>query len=306
MKLKLNMVVAALALASTGAANALLTAAPTTGPGNSSMVFVALNTAPAAPAVPVSLTIDLGYLMADFLASGSQGVPATAVNAAGSISAPDTTIVWNFATNQRFVNGVQSVGDFQWSGALTSFLSSGSNFQWGVLGADNVSGAVSSTLPVLNRNLLSTGTPTAAEMQSITTGGLVSTGAGNVNEFLLANNGTGTHTTGVTGASTATSGRGFLGSPQMGPNFGGQIPWSYLTANATSNLNWINQASNPIVYQVGTEYGVDGLSASPATFTFNGSTLTYNVAAVPEADGVAMALAGLGMLGFIARRRRRA
>jgi hypothetical protein len=34
------------------------------------------------------------------------------------------------------------------------------------------------------------------------------------------------------------------------------------------------------------------------------ATLSYTVAAVPEADGIAMALAGLGALGFVALRRR--
>jgi MYXO-CTERM domain-containing protein len=298
MKLKLNMVVAALALASAGAANAALTLAAA--PGNSSMVFVAYNTA---ASTPVSLTIDLGFLMADFLASGSLGVPASAVFAPGSRSAPGTTIQWNFVNNTRTVNGVASAGNFQWSGTFSSFLSSGPSYQWGVLGADNLSGAASAINPVLNRNLLSTGTPTLAQITGYTASGNVSTGANNTNNFLTAANGTGTHTAGVTGASTAIAGDGFLGQTMVG-NFGGGTPWSYLSAvGATSNLNWVNQATNPLVYQVGLPYGVDALSATPATFTFNGSTLTY-VVPVPEADGIAMALAGLGMLGFIARRRR--
>jgi len=40
-----------------------------------------------------------------------------------------------------------------------------------------------------------------------------------------------------------------------------------------------------------------------AAFGFNGTDLTYTTAPVPEADTAAMLLAGLGLMGFIARRR---
>jgi MYXO-CTERM domain-containing protein len=40
------------------------------------------------------------------------------------------------------------------------------------------------------------------------------------------------------------------------------------------------------------------------TNTGGAFTANYTVAAVPEADGIAMALAGLGALGFVALRRR--
>ena len=41
-------------------------------------------------------------------------------------------------------------------------------------------------------------------------------------------------------------------------------------------------------------------------WTLQGSTLTYSVAAVPEAETYAMMLAGLGLVGFMVRRRRNA
>jgi len=41
-------------------------------------------------------------------------------------------------------------------------------------------------------------------------------------------------------------------------------------------------------------------------WTLQGGTLTYSVAAVPEAETYAMMLAGLGLVGFMVRRRRHA
>ena len=51
---------------------------------------------------------------------------------------------------------------------------------------------------------------------------------------------------------------------------------------------------------------VAGGSNEYGLWTLQGSTLTYSVAAVPEAETYAMMLAGLGLVGFMVRRRRNA
>lgn len=51
---------------------------------------------------------------------------------------------------------------------------------------------------------------------------------------------------------------------------------------------------------------VAGGTSEYGLWTLQGSTLTYSVAAVPEAETYAMMLAGLGLVGFMVRRRRNA
>ena len=218
MKLKPNVVAAAVALFAAGVANAALTPG-TPSPGNSSMMFVAADTTPRASdgSYNMSLTIDLGELFADFV-----GGPLTFAN--GALTAPGTTVSWNFNTNTRTTNGVVDGGNFQWSTAYTAFKNTiagiaGDSIVWGVIANDNNgTGAPSGTNVASNKNVLLT--PTAA-LTGITSSN-VSTAAVNTDAFLVANNGTGTHVAGATGAATATAGDSFLGSI-LNQDFGGQL-----------------------------------------------------------------------------------
>jgi hypothetical protein len=85
-------------------------------------------------------------------------------------------------------------------------------------------------------------------------------------------------------------------------------------------LNWnmgmqLNETSNLVLAQRYDEFedfvpttlvrlGNGPLPANLGVASFSGSTLSYTVAAVPEPGSIAMLMAGLGALGFVARRRR--
>jgi len=293
MKRKPNLFVAALALMAAGAANAALTPS-TPNPGNGSVMFVAADTVPNPTDgnYNIALTIDLGNLFADY-------VGGSLAFSNGSLTAPGTTVVWNFANNTRTTNGTADAGTFSWSSAYNSFKSivagiAGDSMLWGVISADNNgTGAPSATNAVSNKNLLLT--PTADLSGNGITSANISNGASNTDNFLLQSNGLGTQTAGVTGANTATAGGAFLGA-SMKESFGGQLQGgSYLNAAGTSStLTWLHQqAGAQGIYTLG-------------QFTFDGAadTLTY-IVPVPEPGSVSMALAGLAALGFVGRRRQR-
>lgn len=299
MKGKLNAFVAALALLAAAGANAAMTA-NNVAPGNSSAVFVAWDNART-----ISVAIDLGVSEADFLQASSFVFQTGALAYNGS----DVSASWNFGADSRAVNGAAVTGDYAWSTTWQSFLTaSAGSYTWGVVAADNISGAVSATNLVLNRSLLSTANGlTTAQMTALTTSTPVSTANGTFQNFIPASNALGTHGTNAEGANAATSGSAYLGG-SISSNFSGQVAWTYLAApGATQQLVLAVQATNPTVYQVGTTYGVDSLLADPstaATFTFDGTTLSYQVQAVPEPGTYAMLAAGLAFVGFIARRRK--
>lgn len=96
---------------------------------------------------------------------------------------------------------------------------------------------------------------------------------------------------------------------QFGPTFQGT------SATANGGAPWSNSVlvGTSAVFRSFSSQGTAGGTQTPQS-TFAGLwtvanvggayTASYSVAAVPEADGIAMALAGFGALGFIARRRR--
>jgi len=299
MKLKPHSIAVAVAIAlAGGAAQAAITNAAAA-PGNSSVLFVAWDNAHT-----TSLTVDLGVNLTDFLGATSFTSGTGALS--GSLSQ------WTFGSDSRTVNGTAVAGDYAWSGEFNNFLSAigGGAYQWGVIAADNVSGAVSGTNAVQNRTVLSTGTPLQANITSLTSSTALSNAPANFNAFAIASSQLGTHASNAEGAYTATSGAAYLGAV-MENNFKA-LPWSYLSnVGATTNLFLTQQFGNPVVYQLGqggTFGAVDTLLAQGATtVSFNGSTLTINaVTPVPEPSTIAMMLAGLGLVGSIARRRRAA
>jgi len=299
MKLKFSAISAAmLALAAMSAqANPVL---PST--GASSIVFVAMDGANGQTQPGVSLTLNLGYSMLDFL-------PAVTgwTLQAGSLTAPGTTVVWDFTNNTRTTNGVADSGTFLYSSALSTFTGAVVNgLQWGVIAADNVAGAVSATTPA-NLNTMGTGNSTATQMQAITGSGGPGTAAGNLGNFFAANWNKGTHAPGQFGGHVATSGTEFLNS-SMGSSFGAGSQYSqnipYLTAGSQNFIQFTRQQSNTVVYQLGLTTGVDNPAVNPASFAFDAAagTLTY-VMPVPEPGQYAMLLAGIAAIGFMVRRR---
>lgn len=213
-----------------------------------------------------------------------------------------------------FVDGQSELGDSlsfavaadsNWATFLG--LSSAANRKWGVL-------AYSGGLSNANNSILTTvkAGVTEATMRTTTNQQLnQGTSATTAGSFFSSLNSSGTHAPSnnfaVNGSSVvaeADSGKGYFGES------GGTS--DTLNANAKfSNLNLIGTAS--------AFYKVSGSSSSAGAFvaldkfnnsqkqgswTFDGSTLNYSLAPVPEPETYALMLAGIAALGLMVKRRR--
>lgn len=273
MKLKMKLMAAALALAASAGANAAMDNLQS---GNGSLAFVALDFTGA----PISVMMDLDFNVDSFL--------PTAMSASG------TTIQWNFNTNSLTVNGIAS-GSTQtnWSNALGSFnaIAQSAETKWGVIGGDSLSDGTFGDI-----RYLSTAAPgtTLATMQNQTKSNL--SGFAGVDILYNANNLLQTAENG----STASSGQAYVGN---GASFGTAGKW----LNKSSWVTWANVGEAADFYMADSNNGVSSTKAliTPyaGEFTYAAGVLTYAVAAVPEPSEYALMLAGLGMIGFMARRR---
>jgi hypothetical protein len=125
--------------------------------------------------------------------------------------------------------------------------------------------------------------------------------------YIFAANNLGNHFVVADGANTATSGVAYGGSVY---STGGQInvKGGDMTASIGTNMNVWNVAAgtSALANSTATKLSVAGFN--PYFNLSSTGALNYTaaaaVAAVPEADTSAMMLAGLGLMGFIARRRR--
>lgn len=233
----------------------------------------------AATADDVSYTRDLGVNINDWASAANAPV----------LSAAKTTAVY-----------VQS---FTVDSLLTSFLGAipaGANVHWNVVGVDNFGSA---------KRFVSTaaeGTtvlPTQSANGSVVAYAAISSFANSVNTFSDTQNSTPSSTAAVNNSNTAVYGDGipYAGSVAFGTNLGGKTLFN-TTGAIGAKLPFFLQ------YSVGTTGNASSKAFSTANtdayWTLNNAgALSYNVAPVPEADTWAMLLAGLGMMGFIARRR---
>lgn len=291
MKLRFSMLATALAAATAaGGAQAAMGLSNNTTQGNSSVIFIAIDVNS-----NIGLTLDLGLSMSDFTNS-------TALTS--GLSGP---VTWDFSAN---TTTAPVTGTIAWSAAYDSFkaLQSGNDFLWGVVAGDSITGtAITATNAIPGRGLLATGNATEAQMLEAATSAPTGNALGNLLQFMAASNNLGTHPTADNGANTATASDGFSWSPDlMGDRFGGHLTWSYLLANGeSSTFQWQQQlVANPIVHQFGNPSTVDTLSPAPITFTFDIATNQLVLAPIPEPGTYAMLLAGLGAIGWVARRRK--
>lgn len=286
MKFNFKIIVAAVAIAASSAANAAVDLFPT---GNSSLSFIALDSN-----APISIFVDLNYNLNDFL-------PTSSVNT------PNTTISWNFNNNSLTVNGVAQTGNFAWSNPFATFASAATGpVSWAVIAGDTAS----------PRRFITTGTPVSQAQLDAQTLSL-SSNMGLVNTLYSANSFIGTHTTvGVdAGASTATSGLPYVGTAgsfgTLGQWAGTNLQWTaFAAAGASNQFSFINvqpRSAGSILPTV-TTYGLPNvdnvLSPGPySTFSYDAGVLTWTTP-VPEPSTYAMLLAGFAALGFMVRRRR--
>lgn len=277
MSLRIKLMAAAVAMAASAGASADMS---TIASGNSSLAFIALDSVGS----PISVMMDLRYTLDQFL-------PSLATTNAGSIQ-------WNFNTNSLLVNGVAQSGNFSWSDNLASFNANAQvgETKWAVIAGDSLSTA-SSTSPI---RYLSTSTAALSTVDNQTLANLANFTGQNL--LYTANNLV--QTDGVVDGSTATSGQAYVGQ-----TFGTAGTWGNRTtgswsayANIGASQNFYSLFGTPAV-------GAPTLatvSQYAGTFSYDAGVLTYAVAAVPEPESFAMLLAGLGMIGAIARRRKNA
>ena len=292
MKLRFSTLALALAaaFAATGA-HAAMSFPNNTTQGNSSVVFIAMDVNDS-----IALTIDLGLQMSAFTNS---------TDLTSGLAGP---ITWDFSANTTTAPGVTGTNGWSTAYELFKATQSGGDFRWAVVAGDQITGTtITGTNAIPGRGLLATGNATEAQMLAASTSGPTGNALGNLLNWMAANQNFGTHLSVDNGANTNTPGDGFAWTNDlMKDNFNGNLTWSYLLLNGeASTFQWQQQlVANPIVNQFGNPGSVDSLSAAPITFTFDIATNQLVLAPVPEPGTYAMLLAGLGVLGFMARRRK--
>jgi hypothetical protein len=267
MKFQLKALAAALALAAVAVpAQASIDANNT---GNGSFILTVLD-----KVANVSATFDLGKNYSDFSIAGTSFANSGA-------DAKGVSFSWDLA------------GNADYSAAWTSFLSATTlaNTTYAIMAGDNLGSGAGS------RGYITT--YTGASTTTTTTTNLL-TALGNADTFnaniAFGATGPSNMNTVENGAAVSTPATIFYGSNKnngTGIVAVGAIGTSLGVVQAVSASANLSQVTNTV-------FGND----AKFTLASNGS-LTYVTAPVPEADTWAMMMVGLGLMGFMARRRNR-
>lgn len=205
------------------------------------------------------------------------------------------------------VGGAQSTSSFSWNLTLGNYADAWSQFlngadlgkiQWGVLAGDNVGpvgqsgskGFITTYNTTLNGN-----TPSSGILYNQFGSPLVQLSA-----YVNENNKLGNHGSVADGASVANSGSAYAGTLYLDSKFFkvGPVALSGLgteqgVVQYLNTAGAINRGTVNIYKDATFSLGADGI-------------LRYTVAAVPEPETYALLLAGLGLVGAAARRRKSA
>lgn len=311
--MKLQKIVAAVALLAAGAANASIVrmdGGEGVAFGDSSVLLVMLDSTGAQTR---GLTVDLGFSFSDF--GFSYNAIGGVVAGTGALAAADQHVKWDFATNTITKNGSVLTGATNdWSAQVEDFLASS---QLAETRFALVAGSKKGGTPGA---FLATGKPTASQLSAQNSS---ATNSFNSIDPLFTNNNTrGTHATADNGAySMGSTDVGYVGTDYAAnTSIGGwknNLKWmGWTVLGAGTNLRQVqSNGSEKIVGDTATFAG--GVSAWDTTGLVNGigtlamsadgRTLTWDTAAamapVPEPESYALALVGLAAAGFVARRR---
>lgn len=280
MKLKMKLMAAAVALTASMGANAAM---DNFASGNSSLAFIALDSVGS----PISAMMDLDFNLNSFL-------PA-------AMATPGTKIEWNFGSNTLSINGVvQSGRETNWGSAYSTFMGTAqtTDIKWGVIAGDSKN-ALQSVDGSPVRYLTTVVGGTALDYVDNQTN--VNLGGFSIVDNMVSNQST-AQSGGLNG-STATSGTGYVGA-QFGLGTASSRGWQNKLSTGVIGLANYNTSADFYLMTVTGTSGVAGVQDYAGTFGYNAGVLTYEVAAaIPEPSEYALMLAGLGMLGFMARRR---
>lgn len=266
MKFQYKALVAALALsAATVPAQAAVTLASS---GSSSLVLSLLDNAN-----NISATFDLGYNYSNF---------SDLVTAANSGS-----FTWDLTT-----------GDYADAWSTFSSVANLSTAKWAIYAGDNTGSGVGA------RGIISTyvsGNKLTATQQ-------LNTSLGNFDSYLNGANALPSHSTTENGGSTAASGNAYAGrSVAYGTAGRINVSGHVSAGNFGDSLTVVQELGGASV-AAPTTFSTLGNAQGNYTFSIsNAGALSFNVPAitpVPEADSYAMLLAGLGVVGLVARRRK--